>query len=157
MVATDARLIAEITQFLASCRTAALATADADGTPHAANIQYAQDDELRLYWVSSPDSEHSLHIADRPRVALTVYAHDDRAQNIHGVQLRGEARAIVDHGAWNEAFELYTTKFTFAAALPQFRELIERQRFYVFTPTWARWIDNRRGFGFKRETALVPS
>ncbi len=147
-------LLKEIGTFLATCRTASLATAGADGTPHAANVQFATDSVLRLYWVSSPDSLHSVHLLARPRVAVTVYAHDDRAPMIHGVQMHGEAKPIVDEGDAEDAFELYTTKYAFAAALPQFREMIEKQRFYVFTPTWVRWIDNRRGFGFRREATL---
>lgn len=144
----------EVSQFLASCRTASLATVDEHGQPHAANVQFAHDDRLRLYWVSSPDSAHSVHVARTGRVALTVYAHDDRVNQLHGVQFRGRVEIIDDPSAWHEAFELYTGKFTFAAALPQVRERIEQERFYRFTPTWLRWIDNRRSFGFKVERDL---
>lgn len=151
---SHADLLKEVADFLATCRTASLATADASGEPHAANVQFATDGVLRLYWVSSPESQHSLDLTQRPQVAITVYAHDDRAPMIHGVQLRGEARLIADEGDAEDAFELYTTKYTFAAALPQFREMIQKQRFYTFTPTWVRMIDNRRGFGYRREAAL---
>jgi uncharacterized protein YhbP (UPF0306 family) len=144
----------EVALFLATCRTASLATVDEHGRPHAANVQYCQDGGLRLYWVSDPGSAHSRHLDRSPRAAVTVYAHDDRVSEIHGVQAHGLVEVVEDPAQWNEVFELFTAKFTFAAAMPQLRERIEQQRFYRFTPTWLRWIDNRRGFGFKVEKSL---
>lgn len=155
--AHDFDLLGEVHRFLASSRTAGLATVDEQGNPFAANVQYAHDDALQLYFVSSRDAQHSRNLEDNGKVALTVYAHDDRAPNIHGVQLRGIGHVVRDEAEYNRAFDLYTAKFTFAAAMPQFREIIERENFYRITPTWLRWIDNRRGFGFKAEQDLPPN
>ena len=144
----------EVGVFLATCRTLSVATVDERGEPYAANVQYAVDDRMRLVWVSSPHAAHSSHVERGGPVAATVYGHDDRAQNIHGLQIRGTAERIADAGEWNAAWELYTTRFAFVAALPQFRELVEQQAFYRLTPTWLRWIDNRRGFGWKVEREM---
>lgn len=158
---TDFDLIATVTQFLDGCRTASLATADADGRPHAANVQYARgngdgDSTLTLYWVSDPGSEHSRHLADRPDAGITIYSHDDTATNIHGVQLRGRCEVVPDEEAWGHVWDLYTRKYPVVTTMPQVREMIDdgRQCFYRFTPTWIRWIDNRRGFGWKVERGL---
>ena len=150
----NATIDQEVGVFLATSRTLALATVDERSQPHACNVQYAIDDSLRLVWVSSPNSEHSRHIEKDARVAATVYGHDDRAHNIHGLQIRGTAERLTDPGECNAAWELYTTRFAFVAALPQFRELLQKQAFYRMTPTWARWIDNRKGFGWKVERDL---
>ncbi|MFW6335769.1 MAG: pyridoxamine 5'-phosphate oxidase family protein [Phycisphaeraceae bacterium] len=150
----DATIDQEVGAFLATSRTLALATVDEQGHPHGCNVQYAIDDALRMVWVSSPNSTHSRHIERDGRVAATVYGHDDRAHNIHGLQLRGTAERLTDPGECNAAWELYTTRFAFVAALPQFRELLQKQAFYRMTPTWARWIDNRKGFGWKVERDL---
>ncbi len=146
----------EVSLFLATCRTATLATVDEAGAPAAANVQYAHDGDFRVVWVSSPTSRHSVNLHAEPRAALTVYAHDDRAENIHGLQLRGHARLVDPGEATQEAFDLYTAKFAFIAASPQLRAAVERQRFYVFTPNWLRWIDNRVGFGHKVERTIRP-
>ncbi|WP_428389497.1 pyridoxamine 5'-phosphate oxidase family protein [Mucisphaera sp.] len=150
----DFDLEREVSLFLAACRTASLATSAADGTPHAANIQYASDGGFRLLWVSSPNTEHSQHTAQNPRAAITVYAHDDRPQSIHGVQMRGTVQPIENPTEWNNAWEAYTAKFPFVAIDPGFKVMIEKQSFYRFTPTWLRWIDNRRSFGWKVERDL---
>ena len=147
-------LRAEVGLFLGTSRTAALATVDERGQPHAANVQYCTDEALRMYWVSSPDAEHSRHVARTGRAAVAVYAHDDRVEQIHGVQLHGSVEAVEGEAEWNRVFELYTAKFAFLQAMPQLRREIERQRFYALTPTWLRWIDNRRGFGFKAEVEV---
>ncbi len=151
----------EVSLFLATCRTAAIATVDDDGAPHAANVQYAHDEDFRLYWVSSPGSVHSENVTRNARAAVTVYAHDDRAENIHGLQLRGTVSTVTDerdgdapHPDWQRVWELYTAKFAFVASSPQLKAAVERQRFYCFTPAWLRWIDNRVHFGFKVEKAL---
>lgn len=148
-------LAAELALFLATCRTASLATVDDHGRPHAANIQYAHDPRHCLYFVSSPESDHSRHIARRPDIALTIYAHNDKPESIHGLQLHGRCQAIEDDPArWNQVWEIYTAKFSFIRSLPQMRKMIEAQRFYCVHPTWMRWIDNRRGFGWKFETTI---
>ncbi|MEM8782986.1 MAG: pyridoxamine 5'-phosphate oxidase family protein [Planctomycetota bacterium] len=144
----------EVSLFLATCRTATLATVDAGGAPCAANVQYAHDADFRLLWVSSPDARHSRNLQREPRVAMTAYAHDDRAENIHGLQLRGVASVVEAGEPTEEAFEQYTGKFAFVASNPQLRAAVEKQRFYAFTPTWLRWIDNRVRFGHKVEMSI---
>ncbi|MEM1446947.1 MAG: pyridoxamine 5'-phosphate oxidase family protein [Planctomycetota bacterium] len=147
----------EVSLFLATCRTATLATVDTDGGPCAANVQYVHDTDFRLFWVSSPESMHSVNLQHEPRVAITVYAHDDRAENIHGLQMRGVAGVVEAGEPTQSAFDLYTDKFAFIAANPQLRAAVEKQRFYEFTPTWLRWIDNRVRFGHKVEISLDAS
>ena len=142
----------ELALFLDTCRTASLATVSPQQQPHAANIQYVRGESFHLYWVSAPEALHSQHLHQRPTVALTVYARDDQVDHLHGVQMHGTAERVEPSSdEWNQAWDLYTQKFCFVAALPQFRELVQKQSFYRFTPGWARWIDNRRGFGFKVE------
>lgn len=147
----------QVSVFLASCRTASLATVGRGGQPCGANVQYVHDDDFVMYWVSSPTSQHSENLTADPRAAVTVYAHDDRAESIHGLQLRGSVAAVRaerNDAEWNRVWELYTEKFAFVASNPQLRAAVEQQRFYAFTPTWLRWIDNREAFGFKVEKSL---
>lgn len=139
----------DIEACLACCKTASLATADALGRPFAANIQYAHDAAYRLYWVSSEAAQHSENLENRADAAITIYAHLDSPELIHGLQLHGQV-APLDRAAAEDTLPLYTAKYPFVAD-PPFSEAVSRQRFYCFTPTWLRWIDNRRGFGWKIE------
>ena len=154
----DFDLLITVRQFLDQTRTASLATVDDAGRPHAANVQFARDegDSLDLLWVSSPRSTHSSHIEKRQQVALTIYAHDDAAANIHGLQLHGTATAVPEHEGLVTCWEPYTQKYPVVLEMVQIREMLEQgtQLFYRFTPTWLRWIDNRVHFGWKVEEEL---
>ncbi|MEM8739518.1 MAG: pyridoxamine 5'-phosphate oxidase family protein [Planctomycetota bacterium] len=147
----------EIELFLATCRTASLATVSPDGQPHAANVQYAHDSGWCLNWISSPAAAHSRHLDANPRGAVTVYAHQDVPELIHGVQMHGKVDLVIAHGQaeWHRIWDLYTAKYDFVNSLPQMRTAAEKQKFYRFRPTWVRWIDNRRGFGWKVEKTLA--
>ena len=147
----------EVNLFLSSCRTAGLATVDEAGRPHAANIQFVHDEHLHLYFVSDPGSAHGRNIGCNKFTAVTIYAHDDRGQNIHGLQMHGTVQPVEDQRLWNHVWELYTGKFSFIAAMPQFVELIQQQKFYCISPMWVRWIDNRRGLGWKYERTIIPA
>jgi len=142
----------QIETFLATCKTASLATVDAHGNPCAANIQYVHDSHWRLYWVSSATSAHSVNLGAKPEVAMTTYAHQDEPEQIHGLQLLGFASELKgDERA--TALALYSDKYPFIAE-PPFDGLIAQQGMYCFTPTWLRWIDNRQGFGWKFEKSI---
>ena len=142
----------QIETFLALCKTASLATIDAHGMPCAANIQYVHDNHWRLYWVSSMSSAHSVNIEHKQDVAITVYAHQDQPEMIHGLQMRGVA-GMLETDRLQEAHALYAAKYPFITG-PPYDKAMKMQLFYTFTPTWLRWIDNRRGFGWKMEKSV---
>jgi len=142
----------QIAAFLAVCRTASLATVDHHGAPYAANIQYVSDDAWRLYWVSSASAKHSQNLDADPRAAVTIYAHQDSPELIHGLQMRGRAE-VLDPSKVDQALTLYAQKYPFVSG-PPYDAAMRMQLFYRFTPAWLRWIDNREGFGRKFEKTL---
>lgn len=146
---------ADIRALLTECPTAGLATVGPDGSPHAANVWFASDDKLNLYWVSSPRARHSTDLVALARMAVTVYPPIAEPDDIHGLQLRGHAAAIAhDTEAWDHAFNLYAQRFAFVNQRPSYRETVLARTFYRFTPTWLRLLDNRRGFAWKHERDL---
>ena len=150
---TDLALDQQIAAFLAVCRTASLATIDGASHPYAANVQYVSDSAWRLFWVSKSTAAHSENVRAKPRAAITIYAHIDTPENIHGVQMRG-AVTKVDEAEAAKVLKRYETKYPFVAEGP-FRDAIAAQQFYCFTPNWLRWIDNRQHFGFKVEKNMI--
>ena len=142
----------QIETFLAVCKTASLATVDSHGNPCAANIQYVHDNHWRLYWVSSMSSAHSVNIEHKHETAVTIYAHQDEPEMIHGLQMRGVAR-MLDIDQLEEAHKRYASKYPFVTG-PPYDKAMKLQLFYRFTPTWLRWIDNRKGFGWKIEKTV---
>lgn len=147
----DLRL--ELHAFLASQSTMALATAgEEDGRPQVAPLFFASDEALNLYWISSPDSRHSVNIADWNDASAAIYAHTWDWSGIKGVQVSGDAMAVRDDDERRRALELYRAKFPFVN--DRFMDLIEASVFYVLRPTWLRWLDNERRFGYKQEFRL---
>lgn len=147
----DLRL--ELQAFLASQSTMALATAgEEDGRPQVAPLFFASDEALNLYWISSPDSRHSVNIADWNDASAAIYAHTWDWSGIKGVQVSGDAMAVRDDDERRRALELYRAKFPFVN--DRFMDLIEASVFYVLRPTWLRWLDNERRFGYKQEFRL---
>lgn len=142
----------QIETFLAVCKTASLATVDTHGHPCAANIQYVHDSHWRLYWVSSMSSLHSVNIEGHREAAVTIYAHQDAPEMIHGLQMRGQAE-MLEGGRLEEVHQLYAQKYPFITG-PPYDQAMKLQLFYCFTPTWLRWIDNRKGFGWKFEKSV---
>ncbi len=139
-------------EFCSRVPTLCLSTVDEAGLPHAANLNFAATPDLRLIFVSHPDSAHSRHIARQPSVAAAAYAQFSSAAEIHGFQLHGLCRPLPET-EFDEAFELFCARFTYARA---YEARIRAEQFYRITPRWVRWIDNRRQFGFKIEHHWPP-
>ncbi|MGB0767689.1 MAG: pyridoxamine 5'-phosphate oxidase family protein [Phycisphaeraceae bacterium] len=149
---SDLAIDQQIETFLALCKTASLATIDAHGKPCNANIQYASDKAWRLHWVSGVKSAHSVNLEHKPEAAVTIYAHQDTPERIHGLQLRGTA-GLVDSSELRDVYDLYAAKYPFVTG-PPYDKAMKLQQFYCFTPSWLRWIDNREGFGWKIEKTI---
>ncbi len=154
---TDDELLVEVTAFLQANRTASLSTVDATGHPHAANVQFAVDENLSLYFVSNLKSAHSQHIAIDPRIALSIYAPTDDGDptQIHGLQMHGQCQRITDPAALEQCWRTYTTRFPFIKENRTLEARVRSESFFTVTPSWFRWIDNRKTFGFKREMHLT--
>jgi pyridoxine/pyridoxamine 5'-phosphate oxidase len=64
---------AEARRILAATTYLVLATVDGDGRPWATPLWFAARDLTELVWVSRPETRHSVTIAARPAVAITVF------------------------------------------------------------------------------------
>lgn len=137
-----------------------LATVGPDGAPQAAAVFYAADEDLNLYFLSSPTSRHSQNLARTPRVAATVHADGQAWQAIRGLQIEGTARQVDGARALAHAARVYAGRFEFLKGLLGAGDAggpavlagpVASSRFYVLRPTWMRLIDNTQGFGYKEE------
>jgi pyridoxine/pyridoxamine 5'-phosphate oxidase len=64
---------AEARRILAATTYLVLATADPSGRPWATPVWFAARDLAELVWISRPDTRHSVNIAARPAVGITVF------------------------------------------------------------------------------------
>ncbi|NWG16474.1 MAG: pyridoxamine 5'-phosphate oxidase family protein [Chloroflexi bacterium] len=140
---------AAIRAFLEGQSTLALATSNDRGQAEVAPVFYVSDEAFNLYWLSSPDSRHSLNLAARPRAAATIYPAVWDWQDIRGLQIEGEAAVVTEMRALILA--RYRAKFVLPAA---FEAQINASGLYVLKPDWIRWLDNGVRFGYKTELRL---
>lgn len=131
-----------------STSTMTLATVSPGGEPHAAPVYFAADEALDCYFFSDVHSRHSRDLSRDPHAAAALYPDCRDWQEIRGLQLRGTVEPVPDGDAWERAWRIYLEKFPFVSGLG---EAVSRGQLYVFSPDWLRLVDNRQGFGYKRE------
>ncbi len=143
-------LPAQIRAFLADHTTLTLATVGPDGEPQAADLYYAETDDLILYFVSATDSRHAANVARDPRVAVTIHATSAHWREIRGLQMEGLCHRVTG-GERTRAWVRYTAKFPFVLTDPALFRALSQAALYRITPHWLRWIDNRAGLGHRQE------
>lgn len=149
----DVDVLREARGLLTEQHTISLATVDAEGRPHACNVQVAVGESLQLFFLSSPKAAHSAHLRRSDHAAVTMYHHEDGdPAKIRGFQMRAEAE-LVDRDAlsWPAAWACYIDRFPFVETDPAMQQASAGQLLFVLKPTWIRWIDNRVAFGHRSE------
>jgi uncharacterized protein YhbP (UPF0306 family) len=144
----------QVTAFLQSQSTLALATTSADGAPCGAPLFYLADDCSRLYWLSSASARHSRNLKRNPRAAISVYCQTAAWREIQGVQMEGRVDVVAAPGERRRIVEAYCARFHLE---PLFVDAIARSRLYRFQPEWIRYLDNTRRFGYKFEITIAAS
>ncbi len=152
--------LAHIRAFLADHTTLTLATIGPDGEPLAADLYYAETQDLALYFASVPGSRHAVNIDRDSRVAATVHAGSTRPvlgrrqggswRDIRGVQLEGTC-ARVTGASRRRAWVCYTAKYPFVLTDAILTRALQKVDMYRITPHWLRWIDNSLGLGYRQE------
>lgn len=97
-----------IRQYLAKVQVMQLATVK-DGQPWCCNVHYAFDDELNLYWVSTPARRHSQEIASNAKVAAAIMLKPDNP--VIGVQIEGVAIQLADRAELEKAVRVYDDRY----------------------------------------------
>jgi uncharacterized protein YhbP (UPF0306 family) len=142
---------ADLVQFLTAQSTLTLATVGPDNRPAAADLYFAANDALDLFFLSEPGARHAQNIAGNPAIAATIHPAVWDWREIRGVQIEGTCRAITAPSERLAALALYGKKFSF---LSTFAAALGRHTVFCITPTWMRWVDNNQKFGFKEEWTI---
>jgi uncharacterized protein YhbP (UPF0306 family) len=146
-----AEQVKSLSALLREENTLALATVDEHGQASVAPLFYLVDEDLNLFWLSSPASMHSQNLKTAPQAAATVYRHTESWKDIRGVQMRGLVTVITDRKRRRLLIKSYSERFKLGTL---FLPAISRCSLYAFRPGFFRFIDNSKGFGYKFE--LIP-
>ncbi len=141
----------EIGEFLRSQSTLTLATVSPEGIPAAADLYYAADKALDLYFISDPATNHARYLAANPRVAGSIHAPSWHWREIRGVQFEGVCSAVRRPAERAAALAVFGQKFTFLTA---FAAAVTWHTVYRITPHWLRWLDNSVAFAHKVEWVM---
>jgi len=83
--------IARARQLLTQIHNVSIATVNKDGSPHNSPVFMAFDKQLRAFWASNQDSQHSQDIARDPRIFLVVF---DSRQGQGGLYIAAQAKSL---------------------------------------------------------------
>jgi uncharacterized protein YhbP (UPF0306 family) len=81
-----------------------------DGQPWACTVHFYADEQMNIYWMSTPDRRHSLEITSDPRVAIAMAIRAERGKPPIGVQLEGNAERIEDEAEMKRIIPAYAQK-----------------------------------------------
>ena len=118
-----------------------LATYGMDGSGAAAVFYAIIKKSASLIFVSSPESDHIKNLEINKKCAATIQ--DDRLnwEAIKGVQIKGEVNAA-DGIYWKDYFR----KYPYVKTNRELSKALKKVNLYEFKITWARLIDNTKGF-----------
>lgn len=101
-------------ELLKTVRHAAIATVNADGSPHNSPVFSTWDDDLNFYWASGKDTQHSQNIQRDPRVFVVLFDSMDKGG---GLYMQGEAR-VLEGAELPEALEVVNVQRTALGRAP---------------------------------------
>ncbi len=141
----------KLIHFLKEHHVLCLATGGPEG-PHACPLYYAVVEEpLELIFLSDPKTRHMEAIAAGGMISAGVYLETEEIGLIQGAQLWGRAETLKDG---KEAAKTYFKRFPHARI---FHLANPGHVFCKISVERARLIDNRLGFGNKKEWDLQSS
>jgi nitroimidazol reductase NimA-like FMN-containing flavoprotein (pyridoxamine 5'-phosphate oxidase superfamily) len=71
-----------------------LGTSDAEGRPWVSPVYFAPSGYTELYWVSSPEANHSRNLAGRPQLSIVVFDSRVAIGEGQGVYMSAVAQAL---------------------------------------------------------------
>ena len=149
----------EVLDYVRGHNTMTLATCASD-VPWASTVFYASDD-LRLYFLSAPESRHCQNLSGNSRVGVTIQEDYKDWREIKGVQLEGNVKLVDSVIERAEAMAIYARKYPEVVKLftsPDSGVLSKaflKVKFYCVTPTKIFFINNAQGFGKRQEWVVA--
>ena len=136
----------EISKFIEKHNTLTLATVKKHDVCAAALFYVSVDQGTSLIFVSNPKSEHIKNLDYSQKCAATIQENNLDWENIKGVQIKGNITTADD-----KYWENYLTTFEYISKSETLAKAMKKVTLYKLEINWARFIDNAKGFGNKKE------
>jgi uncharacterized protein YhbP (UPF0306 family) len=139
-------LMERVKKYLKEHNTMTLATVGKKGISAAA-VFYSETNHCEyLLFISSPNSEHIANSKVEKKCAVTIQNDGLDWEIIKGLQLKGSVE-LANQKDWN----IYFKKFPYIKDNKTLSKSLEKVKLYKFIISWARLIDNSKGFGNREE------
>jgi hypothetical protein len=140
--------------------TLTLATAGNEG-PWSAPVYYVYSNN-GFYFFSSPQSRHIIEAMQSDQAAASLFDPADAWQAIRGIQMSGKVDRAQSIALSLKIIALYLKRFPFTreffhdAPHPNADDFYRRfkARLFVFVPEKIYYMDNRMGFGVRKQIEL---
>ncbi|HEV3390422.1 MAG TPA: pyridoxamine 5'-phosphate oxidase family protein [Solirubrobacteraceae bacterium] len=129
-----------VLDYLGSQKTVTLATASADGLPHASTFMYVNDGATLYFW-ARPSSTTSEHIRSNPRVSFAIDEYVQDWNKAKGIQGDGRCEPVAGGDEMAKAVGLFADKFP----SPTSGASTTNIAFHKIEPTALQFIDNDGG------------
>jgi len=146
-------------EFLEDRKLLTIATVDSEGNPWASNVYYSIDDDLNIFFVSPPDTNHSQHIERDPRVSFSVVWYDeDNLVDRKAVQGIGDCKKVTNPKEimkflknHHKTYPIWKNALTYS----RMKDKIISSRPYVIKPSYMKfWNDELYGAKESQEFEL---
>jgi len=127
---------------LATCR---------DNRPWVCEVHFASDDDLNLYFCSSPQRRHSQEIAANPHVAGNIVTQHHLGQKVRGVYFEGVAKELENVNEGDIGYKVYSERFETGPALLSDLKAPGGGRLYQITVSDYYLFDNYNGPSAKHQ------
>ena len=95
-VGADTELQEELREVLDATRFMVLGTVGPDGHPRVSPVFFTHHDYRALYWVSSPDAQHSTNVLGHPGIEVVVFDSTRVPRTTQAAYLRGTVTEVAE-------------------------------------------------------------
>jgi uncharacterized protein YhbP (UPF0306 family) len=81
------------------------------GQPWCCTVFFVSDENLNIYWISTPERRHSQEIHSHTKVAAAFPMQHVPGKSVVGIQMGGEAIQVVDSDEMQRMIHLYADKY----------------------------------------------
>lgn len=98
-----------IKDYLNEARLMQVSTAK-DNQPWTCSVYFAYDNDLNLYWISTPQRRHSQEIRENEKVAGVIVVPHTPGDKVRGIQFQGVAELLTNSEKIQHAMDTYATR-----------------------------------------------
>lgn len=107
-----------------------------DNQPWVCEVHFSTDDDLNIYFCSTPDRRHCEEIMDNPHVAGSIVTQHYKNQKVRGVYFEGTAECLGEVDENHPAYQAVATRFGKAFKIQALSEYHGPRYYKISVKNW---------------------